>query len=63
MNPLISNFLMTLLTGDMSVENITTIKSVLGWFELTSGLKVNFHKSKLVGIAMNDTVVRNFAEL
>jgi hypothetical protein len=40
----------TLLIGDDSVENIWCMKAILRWFELMSGLKVNFSKSKLYGI-------------
>jgi len=33
-----------------SYNNVVTLKSILRGFELVSGLKTNFHKSKLVGI-------------
>ena len=35
---------------DDSYRNIITIKAILRGFEIASGLKVNFHKSKLAGI-------------
>jgi hypothetical protein len=40
----------TLLVGEACVENLWTMKAILKWFELISGLKVNFLKSKLIGI-------------
>ncbi|GAU20609.1 hypothetical protein TSUD_33450 [Trifolium subterraneum] len=40
----------TILLGEASWENILTIKTVLRGFELVSGLKINFVKSKLYGI-------------
>jgi exonuclease III len=39
----------TILMGEASWENIRTIKSLLRGFELVSGLKINFVKSKLYG--------------
>ncbi|XP_045809691.1 uncharacterized protein LOC123904036 [Trifolium pratense] len=40
----------TLCIGETSVENLWTLKAILRGFELTSGLKVNFWKSGLIGI-------------
>lgn len=40
----------TLLLCKESFNNVVTVKSILRGFELASGLKINFHKSKLVGI-------------
>ncbi|PNX81845.1 cysteine-rich receptor-like protein kinase [Trifolium pratense] len=40
----------TILMGDSSWDNIRTMKSILRGFELVSGLKINFVKSKLYGI-------------
>ena len=40
----------TILVGDATVENLWGIKAVLRSFELVSGMKVNFHKSKLIGV-------------
>jgi hypothetical protein len=40
----------TLLIGEPCVENLWAMKAILRWFELISGLKVNFSKSCLVGI-------------
>ena len=40
----------TLFLYQDSFTNVVTLKSILRGFELASGLKINFHKSKLVGI-------------
>jgi len=40
----------TLFLCEDSFTNVVTLKSILKGFELASGLKINFHKSKLVGI-------------
>jgi hypothetical protein len=39
----------TLCIGEASIENLWTLKALLRGFELVSGLKVNFHKSCLLG--------------
>ncbi|GAU35055.1 hypothetical protein TSUD_69780 [Trifolium subterraneum] len=44
----------TVLVGEGSWENIWTIKTILRGFELVSGLKINFVKSKLYGINVNE---------
>ncbi|XP_057419451.1 uncharacterized protein LOC130713677 [Lotus japonicus] len=43
----------TVFIRDATVQNVQTIKCVLRCFELISGLKVNFHKSKLAGVAVD----------
>lgn len=43
----------TLLVGNESWNHLWVIKSVLRGFELVSGLGINFHMSKLVGININ----------
>jgi hypothetical protein len=40
----------TLCIGVPTVENLWTLKAMLKGFEMTSGLKVNFHKSSLIGV-------------
>jgi hypothetical protein len=45
----------TIFVGEASSENIWAIKSVLRTFELSSGLKVNFHKSKFYGLNTDDS--------
>jgi hypothetical protein len=53
----------TLFIGDACVENLWCIKAILRWFELMSGLKVNFSKSRLMGVGLDDAfllVASNF---
>ena len=33
-----------------SIHNVHTIKAILKCYEIASGLKIKFHKSKLVGL-------------
>lgn len=40
--------------GEMSYQNVCVIKALLQVFELVSRLKVNFHKSSLIGIHISD---------
>jgi len=40
----------TIFVGDMTINNVMVVKSILWWFELVSRLKVNFHKSRFGGI-------------
>lgn len=48
----------TLCIGMPTVDNLWTLKALLQGFEMASGLKVNFHKSSLIGI----NVPRDFME-
>ncbi|XP_058726723.1 uncharacterized protein LOC131598107 [Vicia villosa] len=43
----------TLLIGDGSWKHLSAIKALLRSFELVSGLRINYHKSKLIGININ----------
>jgi len=45
----------TLLIEERSWANIRSLKALLLLFEVTSGLKVNFHKSMLVGVNIHDS--------
>ena len=45
----------TLLIGVKSWANLRAMKAVLLLFESVSGLKVNFHKSMLFGVNVNDS--------
>jgi hypothetical protein len=45
----------TIILGEGSWDNLWTIKTVLRSFEIVSGLKVNFYKSKLYGINLVDS--------
>ncbi|GAU27881.1 hypothetical protein TSUD_159750 [Trifolium subterraneum] len=47
----------TIFVGEACVENLWTTKAILRWFELISGLKVNFFKSKLYGINVCDDFI------
>jgi len=40
----------TLCIGEPTVDNLWTLKAILGGFEMASGLKVNFYKSSLIGV-------------
>ncbi|GAU48412.1 hypothetical protein TSUD_99270 [Trifolium subterraneum] len=40
----------TLFIGEAHVENLWAMKAILRWYELVSGLKVNFSKSRLIGV-------------
>jgi hypothetical protein len=44
----------TLFIGEACVENLWAMKAILRWFELISGLKVNFFKSRLFGINVSN---------
>ena len=49
----------TLCIGEPTVDNLWMLKAILRGFEMASGLKVNFHKSSLIGI----NVDREFMEV
>ena len=53
----------TLLIGDRSWANIRALKALLILFEATSGLKVNFHKSMLVGVNIQDSWLAEAASI
>jgi hypothetical protein len=44
----------TLCIGDATVENLWTFKAMLRGFEMSSGLKVNFYKSCVMGVNVSD---------
>lgn len=44
----------TLFVGEASLSNMLSVKSILHFFELASGLMVNFNKSKLIRIAIDN---------
>ncbi|GKV37224.1 hypothetical protein SLEP1_g45281 [Rubroshorea leprosula] len=44
----------TIFFGEASEDNIGVIKSIMRTFELSSGLKINFGKSQLIGIGVED---------
>ncbi|PNX77892.1 ribonuclease H, partial [Trifolium pratense] len=49
----------TLIVGEESWANIRDLKANLMLFELISGLKVNFHKSMLVGVNIAQVWLRD----
>ncbi|MCH79435.1 RNA-directed DNA polymerase (Reverse transcriptase) [Trifolium medium] len=48
----------TLCIGDASVMNLWSLKAILRGFEMTSGLKINFWKSNLMGINVSADFMR-----
>lgn len=42
----------TLFFEEVTTQNVVTLKCILRCFELASGLKVNFFKSKVIGVAV-----------
>jgi len=52
----------TLFLCEDSFSNIFTIKAILRCYELASGLKINFHKSKLVGVNIERNSLGCFAK-
>jgi hypothetical protein len=52
----------TLLIGEASSENLWAIKAILRAFELASGLRVNFHKSCLLGVNVSNEFLNMGAE-
>ena len=45
----------TLLIGTKSWANVRALRAILTLFEAMSGLKVNYHKSMLVGVNVNES--------
>ena len=52
----------TLFMCEDSFSNIFTIKATLRCYELASGLKINFHKSKLAGIGVDRFSLNTYAK-
>lgn len=53
----------SIIFGEAKKEKIGVLKCVLRCFELFSGLKVNFHKSCLLGIGLAKEVCENWASM
>ena len=53
----------TLFFANNSMQNVLTIKAILRFFELASGLKVNFFKSKVVGIGVDEASMRRYVKV
>ncbi|GJW16767.1 RNA-directed DNA polymerase, eukaryota [Tanacetum coccineum] len=49
--------------GEWNSSNIKTVAKVLNCFYLASGLKINFYKSKLMGVGVNSNEVESVANL
>lgn len=49
--------------GEWNDKNIQTLLNVLKCFYLASGLKINLHKSKLMGIGVNTSTIESVAKL
>ncbi|GKC81805.1 RNA-directed DNA polymerase, eukaryota, partial [Tanacetum coccineum] len=49
--------------GEWNDKNIQTLLNVLKCFYLASGLKINLHKSKLMGIGVNTSTIESAANL
>lgn len=41
----------TIFVGELNLENVVVVKSILRCFELVSDLKVNFHESRFRGVS------------
>lgn len=52
-----------LFMGQPNTQNVITLKAILRCFELVVGLKVNFYKSKLVGIGVTKLYIQSFASM
>ncbi|GKV48894.1 hypothetical protein SLEP1_g55681 [Rubroshorea leprosula] len=53
----------TVFMGKAEVENLRTVKAILHWFELISGLKINFCKSHLYGFNVTEGWVNGAADI
>ncbi|GKV44765.1 hypothetical protein SLEP1_g51921 [Rubroshorea leprosula] len=51
----------TILFGPTTEQNVWAMKGIMRSFELVSGLKVNFNKSQLLGIAVNEEWLEKMA--
>ncbi|XP_071712584.1 uncharacterized protein [Rutidosis leptorrhynchoides] len=53
----------TIFFGKWDVNNLRSLMNLLKCFELTSGLKVNYHKSNLFGVGVEPHEVEDMARL
>jgi hypothetical protein len=51
----------TLIFSSASLSSLQNVKRILLCFELISGLKVNFYKSSIIGVGIEDYVCRHSA--
>ncbi|XP_068492078.1 uncharacterized protein [Phaseolus vulgaris] len=52
----------TLFLYEDSLTNVLSLKAILRGFELTSGLKINFHKSRLAGVNVPRSSIEHYTE-
>jgi len=52
----------TLFLCEESHSNVVTVKAILRGFELASGLKINFHKSKIAGVNVERNAMAKYAK-
>jgi len=53
----------TLFFCEDSRSNVVTIKSILRGFEIASGLKINFHKSRLAGVNVQSNKLISYSKI
>ncbi|XP_071739251.1 uncharacterized mitochondrial protein AtMg01250-like [Rutidosis leptorrhynchoides] len=53
----------TIFFGTWNESNVRSLLKLLKCFKLTSGLKINYHKSNLIGIGVEDVEVKRIASL
>lgn len=42
---------------------LLNLKRILRWFEILSGLKINYHRSVVCGVGASNTMLKDFAHL
>ncbi|GKV32613.1 hypothetical protein SLEP1_g41207 [Rubroshorea leprosula] len=53
----------TVFMGKADVDNLRVVKAILNWFQLISGLKINFGKSYLYGFNVSEGWVKGAADI
>ena len=53
----------TLIFCDANEDQIRNVKAILICFEAVSGLEINFFKSELIGIRVEESLIRKFAKI
>lgn len=53
----------TIMVGEMTFQNARALKCILRNFELAAGLKINFHKSCLIGVRSAQGLVEQEANI
>ena len=52
----------TLLIMPAEIEQVNSLKEMLGIYSRSTGLKINFHKSSIIPVNVEDTRVQQIAE-